>query len=228
MGETKKDVSRREFLIGSGAIVAGFMVPVSVGNEASVEKLVAEPVVLENLAPSSLPAASTSYLVVDSKKCSGCLTCMFTCSTVHEGVASLSASRIQITQNSLQPFPYDLAMNQCRQCTDPLCVNNCPTGACQVDAKNGNVRVIDQAKCIGCQTCLKMCPHPAHRAIWDVAQKKATKCDLCTGAQYYKPDASKPQQACVAVCPMGAIAVVKQVPDQTDDRGYDVNLRKKA
>ena len=229
MGETKKDVSRREFLIGSGAIVAGFMVPVSVGNEASAEKLVAEPVVLENLAPSSLPAASTSYLVVDSKKCSGCLTCMFTCSTVHEGVASLSASRIQITQNSLQPFPYDLAMNQCRQCTDPLCVNNCPTGACQVDAKNGNVRLIDQAKCIGCQTCLKMCPHPAHRAIWDAASKKATKCDLCTNTPYFnKPDSSKPQQACVLVCPMDAISVVKQVPDQTDDRGYDVNLRKKA
>jgi len=226
MGETKKDVSRREFIIGSGAIFAGFVVPGTVGNEALVDK----PATVENLAPSAVPpAASASYLVVDSKKCSGCLSCMFACSTVHEGVASLSTSRIQITQNSLQPFPYDLAMNQCRQCTDPLCVNNCPTGACKVDAANGNVRVIDQAKCIGCQTCLKMCPHPAHRAIWDVASKKATKCDLCTNAPFFnKPDASKPQQACVAVCPMDAISVVKQVPDQTDDRGYDVNLRKKS
>lgn len=237
MGETKKDVSRREFIIGSSAVVAGFVIPGVIRTdsfpgetikEVSVEKLVEEPMTVESLVPSATPAAATSYLVVDSKKCAGCLSCMLTCSTVHEGSASLSASRIQIVQNSLQAFPDDLVMYQCRQCTDPLCVSNCPTGACQIDAKNGNVRVIDQTKCIGCQTCLKMCPHPAHRAIWDAALKKATKCDLCTNAPYYKPDASKPQQACVAVCPMGAISVVKQVPDQMDDRGYDVNLRKKT
>lgn len=225
MAETKKDFSRREFILGSGAAVAGGVLsqvvstgffPAAIVQAAPVE------------APAGAPPASTTYLVVDSKKCAGCLSCMFTCSLVHEGASSLSTARIQIVQNSLTAFPDDLMMNQCRQCTDPLCVNNCPTGACQIDAKNGNVRVIDQAKCIGCQTCLKMCPHPAHRAIWDAALKKATKCDLCTGAQYYKPEAGKPQQACVAVCPMGAISVIKQVPDQTDDRGYDVNLRKKA
>jgi protein NrfC len=226
MDETKKGISRRSFIIGSGAVVAGFLpgVVTAIPVEAFVEKpaVAGEPVKF-------VPAPSTTFLVVDSQKCSGCLTCMFTCSMVHEGAASLSASRIQITQNSLMAFPYDLQMNQCRQCADPLCVNNCPTGACHLDAANGNVRVIDQTKCIGCQTCLRMCPHPAHRAIWDVAQKKATKCDLCTNAPYFtKPEASKPQQACVAVCPMGALAVVKQAPDQTDDRGYDVNLRKKA
>lgn len=233
MAETKKGVSRREFILGSGAVLAGGMVPWVVRTGFTPEQVIKElpqpvemPVAIPEAAE-SLPAAATSYLVVDSKKCSGCLTCMFTCSAVHDKAASLSASRIQIVQNSLQAFPYDLVMYQCRQCTDPLCVDNCPTGACQVDAAHGNVRIIDQAKCIGCQTCLKMCPHTAHRTVWNAAMKKASKCDLCTNAPYFnKPDSSKPQQACVLACPMNAISVVNQVPDQTDDRGYDVNLRK--
>lgn len=234
MAETK-NVSRRDFIIGGGGVVAGAVVggvvgtgafPRQIVKEVPVEKIVEKTVTVEKVVPRTF-AAAASYLVVDSKKCAGCLTCMFTCSMVHEKSASLSASRIQITQNSLRPFPIDLNMEQCRQCVDPLCVENCPTGACHVDAANGNVRVIDQAKCIGCQTCLKMCPHPPHRTAWDTASKKAVKCDLCATAAYFnKPDSSKPQQACVLACPMGALAVVKQVPDQTDDRGYDVNLRK--
>lgn len=230
MAETEKRISRRDFIMGSGAIVAGGLVRGVVGTESLPREVIQEvPVekVIEKIVPPAAPAAATSYLVVDSKKCAGCLTCMFTCSIVHEGAASLSASRIQIVQNSLQAFPYDLTMYQCRQCTDPLCVDNCPTGACKVDAANGNVRVIDQAKCIGCQNCLKSCPHPPHRTMWDTAAKKATKCDLCTNTPYFnKPDASKPQQACVLVCPMGTISVVNKTPDQTDDGGYDVNLRK--
>jgi len=220
MDETKKGVSRREFVIGGGAVVAGSVVRGLIGVPILPEMIVHE-------TPLQKPAAADKYLVVDSKKCAGCLTCMFTCSIVHEGAASLSASRIQIVQNSLQAFPDDLTMYQCRQCTDPLCVDNCPTGACKVDAANGNVRIIDQAKCIGCQNCLKFCPHPPHRTAWDNVAKKATKCDLCANTPYFnKPDASKPQQACVLVCPMGAIAVVTKTPDQTDDGGYDVNLRK--
>jgi protein NrfC len=224
MAEIKKDISRRDFILSSGAVVAGGVLGQVVAT-GFFPAAVIEAAPAENLA--NLPPAATSYLVVDSKKCSGCLTCMFTCSTAHEGTASLSTSRIQIVQNSLQPFPYDLTMYQCRQCTDPLCVTNCPTGACQIDTAHGNTRIIDPVKCIGCQTCLRMCPHPAHRAIWDAALKKATKCDLCANTPYFnKPDASKPQQACVLVCPMDAISVVKQIPDQTDDRGYNVNLRK--
>jgi protein NrfC len=109
---------------------------------------------------------------------------------------------------------------------DPLCVTNCPVGAASVDSANGNVRVIDQTKCIGCQTCLRMCPHPAHRTIWDADINKSSKCDLCADAKYLGdkggPDG---KQACVMSCPMGALAVVTAVPNQTDDSGYVVNLR---
>ena len=70
---------------------------------------------------------------VDTKKCAGCTTCMMTCSMVHYGKSSLSTSRIQIVQTALAPFPLDLDIYQCRQCTDPLCVTNCPVGAAKLD-----------------------------------------------------------------------------------------------
>ena len=51
---------------------------------------------------------------------------------------------------SFTKYPYDIVMSVCRQCVTPLCVQNCPTGACHVDAANGNIRGIDEEKCIGC------------------------------------------------------------------------------
>jgi hypothetical protein len=43
--------------------------------------------------------ASEGYLLVDTKKCQGCVSCMLACSLVHEGIASLSLARIQVLQN---------------------------------------------------------------------------------------------------------------------------------
>ena len=66
----------------------------------------------------------------------------------HEGEANPSLSRIQIIRDapSFTKYPYDIVMSVCRQCVTPLCVQNCPTGACHVDAANGNVRRIDQTE----------------------------------------------------------------------------------
>jgi protein NrfC len=63
--------------------------------------------------------ASEGYLLVDTKKCQGCLSCMLACSLVHEGTENLSLARIQILQNSFAKFPDDLTMAQCRQCVEP-------------------------------------------------------------------------------------------------------------
>ena len=43
--------------------------------------------------------ASQGYLLVDTKKCQGCATCMLACSLVHEGKQSLYLARIQVLQN---------------------------------------------------------------------------------------------------------------------------------
>ena len=220
----EKGVSRRHFIIGSGAvIVAGDVGAIGRANLFPRESVMEKPVeVTQEVAKqvSMVFPLSKGYLVVDTTECAQCYTCMMACSLVHEGKESFSMSRIQITGQSFGVDPPKHTTPQvCRQCVTPLCVQVCPTGACHVDAANGNIRLINEAKCIGCQQCLQACPFIPHRIIWNHEKKKCTKCDLCTNAKYGD---GKP--ACVAVCPADAIRLVDQVPDQTDDIGYKVDL----
>src|SRR4030042_4710803 len=142
--------------------------------------------------------ASEGYLLVDTKKCQGCLSCMLACSLVHEGTENLSYARIQILQNSFAKFPDDLSMAQCRQCVEPACVEACPEKALFVDPKNGNIRIVDAKKCIGCKSCVQACPYEPGRALWNPDNKKALKCDLCSDAPFWNEKGGvKGKQACV-------------------------------
>lgn len=202
-------VSRRQFVAGvggagvglvlGGLLVKGFIIP---------DEVVAMP-------------ASEGYLLVDPLKCGSCQTCMAVCSLAHEGEASLSKSRIQIEYDRLHSSEGSY-QNQCRQCPYPACVDACPTGACNIDLENGNVRWIDQRKCVGCERCIEACPFVPSRVQFDADRGKAQKCDLCKHADYW--DASK-GPACVAACPMNAIKFVTDVPSQIGDEGYKVDLR---
>jgi Fe-S-cluster-containing dehydrogenase component len=145
----------------------------------------------------------------------------------HEGEANPSLSRIQIIRDapSFTKYPYDVVMSLCRQCVSPLCVQNCPTGACHVDEANGNVRRIDQSKCVGCKRCINSCPQRPHRTIWDPVKSKSTKCDLCANAPYWSQKGGPGgSQACVQTCPAKALKLVAEAPSQMDVSGYDVNL----
>ncbi len=80
----------------------------------------------------------------------------------------------------------------CRHCDDPACVRACITGAMQKDKKTGIVSV-DENKCIGCMTCLAVCPYGCIKT-----GDFALKCDLCGGEE--------PQ--CVKNCPNNALVLV--------------------
>ncbi len=218
----KKKFSRRDFLVTGGTVVA-------------VDALIATTPAKAAATPTTSPApaaagdaypAAKAYLVYDSKKCNGCTTCMLACSLAHYGVQNLSLSRIQIIQDSFAKFPNDIQIAPCRQCVTPPCVINCPVGAAYIDTENGNIRRIDSDKCIGCKTCLAMCPQQPHRTIWNHTIGKATKCDLCIDTPYWNekggPDG---KQACVEACPMKALKLARQTPDQKETEGYDTNLR---
>jgi len=212
-GKVKK-VLRRDFLAGSGAVIAAGTIGICAPEAATAAPDVSYP-------------ASTGYIVYDSRLCLGCQSCMFACSLTHEGVANPSLSRIQIIRDapSFTKYPYDIVMSVCRQCVSPLCVQNCPFGACHVDTANGYVRRIDQEKCIGCQTCINSCPQRPHRTIWNSAKNKSTKCDLCTDAPYWSQKGSPAgKQACIETCAAKALKLVAEAPPQADVSGYDVNL----
>jgi protein NrfC len=214
----KKKFSRRDFVVGGGTVLAGG----ALTTIAPVETLAAT---AAKTAEKSKYALSTGYLVYDSRRCAGCLSCMLACSLVHDGATSTSLSRIQVSRAVLTKYPHDIQIFTCRQCPEPMCVENCPTGACHVSAANGNVRMIDSKKCSGCGTCLKACPHTPHRTIFNLAANKATKCDLCADAPYFdKKGGPSGDQACVIACPVRALKLVAELPSQIDNSGYDVDL----
>jgi len=226
----EKEQTRREFLKYSGTIVllvgGGCYVPVN--RKSADPKASKAPIKLSSGIP-----ASDGYLLVDIKKCQGCASCMLACSLVHEGVESLSLSRIQIIQNSFEAFPDDVTIEQCRQCVEPACVEACPADALKANPKYGNVRMVDRDKCIGCGDCVEACPYTPSRPVVVSDEnyngdKKSRKCDLCANTPYHWDKAGggpDGKQACVEVCPVGAIKFTKEIPVQEGDAGYKVNLR---
>lgn len=213
----KSGISRRNFLKLSKDMVVGIGAGGVLTNLIWVNKGIA-----------AIPV-SQGYLLIDFKKCQGCISCMLACSLVHEGAENPSLSRIQVIQNSFQNWPDDLTIEQCRQCVDPACVEVCPEDALKVDTAHGNVRRVCKTKCIGCMACIEACPYKPSRAVWNFQENRAQKCDLCVDAQFWKekggPDG---KQVCVEVCPVSAIKFTKEIPTQKGDKGYKVNLRGSA
>ena len=168
---------------------------------------------------------SEGYLLVDTKRCSGCTACMLACSLAHDGEASLSRSRIQVLQDSFMPFPHDLTLEQCRQCGSPACVDACPTGALYVDSDHGHIRRIDAEACDGCRSCIRACLYSPSRISWNPETQKAVMCDLCLDTPFWSEQGGVGgKQACVQVCPFGAITFTEQTPVQQGDIGYKVKL----
>ena len=86
---------------------------------------------------------------------------------------------------------------RCQHCDEAPCVYACITGALTYDFVRGVVEV-DEERCIGCWTCVLVCPFGAIRQ--DIMRGKILKCDLCQGEEI---------PACVANCPNEALVYVR-------------------
>ena len=215
MADQEKTISRRNFLIAMGGGALGVALGAGIGRM----------VWLEDKEVLAIPA-SEGYLLVDPNKCMGCKSCMLACSLVHEGRESLSLARIQVLYDPFEKYPESIQIAQCRQCTYPPCVEACPTGALHADKKNGGVRLVDYAKCIGCQRCAEACPFLPSRALWNFENSHAQKCDLCLNTPYWNEIGGPTgKRACEEVCPEDAIKFTSEIPTQVGDYGYAVNLR---
>ena len=80
----------------------------------------------------------------------------------------------------------------CRHCTDPICVKSCIAGA--LSKRDGVIRV-DRERCVGCLTCVLVCPYGA---LAPGENGTMQKCELCLENGCGAP-------ACVTGCPNKAI-----------------------
>lgn len=133
---------------------------------------------------------------VNEKWCLGCHLCEYNCAFANSGkpdmVKALKDIKInpmlQIEDNGKISFAVS-----CRHCEEPICVKSCITGALSSD---GGIIRVNQDKCVGCYTCVLVCPYGAVMPAPDGSVIQ--KCELCTNNTFGEP-------ACVKGCPNGAI-----------------------
>jgi len=132
---------------------------------------------------------------VNEEWCLGCHLCEYNCAYANSGISNMVKAlkgkeifpRIHVEGDDKITYAVS-----CRHCTDPMCVKSCISGALHLE--DGAV-CIDRDKCVGCLTCILVCPYGA------IAQDEngaVQKCELCLKNANGAP-------ACAAGCPNNAI-----------------------
>ena len=134
-------------------------------------------------------------LYINYEKCTGCRLCELVCAVKHDGISNPARSRIKVMKWEMEGLYIPMS---CQQCQDAPCVNACPVKALSRDEDLARV-VVDYDVCIGCRTCVSVCPFGA--MSFNTIDRKVFKCDLCEG---------DPQ--CVRFCDRKAVDFVS--PDE--------------
>lgn len=142
---------------------------------------------------------------VKEEVCIGCHLCEVYCRLQHARSADLvkafkresprALPRLRVEERGVVSLSV-----RCQHCDDAPCIQACLTGALSRDPVSSLVTV-DEERCIGCGTCLLVCPLGVIRL--NTEEKKMVKCDLCQGEEI---------PVCVANCPNEALIYV-EVPD---------------
>lgn len=131
-------------------------------------------------------------MVIDTKRCVGCMDCVVACKT--ENNVPEGYNRDWITEEVRGKNPtlqLEIRSERCNHCASPPCVYCCPTGASHIH--EGGVVLVTHEKCIGCKACIAACPYDARFVHPEGYIDKCTFC-IHRVEQGLKP-------ACVSVCP---------------------------
>jgi len=118
---------------------------------------------------------SYSTIAFYPEKCDGCNDCVEACAQIKSGTVDPKHSRIKVVKDTDEGL-FGLAL--CRQCGEPLCVMDCPSGALSKDEESGVV-LWDDAKCVNCQLCTLACAYAG--ITYNSVTDQVMKCDLCDG-----------------------------------------------
>ncbi len=204
-----KNLKRREFIAGSGLVLAGIVL----GQKDTPPK---GTVPLEKV-----PEGARFGYLIDPAKCIGCGHCMTACRTenhVPEGhwrtwveryltVETENGTETRIDSPGEGGYPEVkgekvtkgfFLPKLCNHCENPSCVKVCPTCATYVSPEG--VVLVDEKWCIGCGYCVQACPYGMRFIPEETGV--ASKCTWCYH-RITKTDQNLPP-ACVLACPTGA------------------------
>lgn len=131
----------------------------------------------------------------NSARCYGCKTCMIACANEKTTTPGVFIRRVR--QFNTEGPGHAFVSMSCNHCDEPACLANCPVSAYTKDPETGLV-IQDHSLCIGCKTCINMCPF--HAPAYDEEESKTYKCDGCIDRQ---ADGLDP--VCVVSCPSANI-----------------------
>ena len=126
---------------------------------------------------------------VKEEWCLGCHLCEYNCAFANSGLSDMATA---LKGKKIFPRISVDGDDSIHHCEDPLCVKSCISGALHLE--NGRI-CIDKNKCIGCFSCILVCPYGALSVS---EHGTAQKCELCLENTCGEP-------ACVKGCPNRAI-----------------------
>src|SRR5512143_2881448 len=96
-------------------------------------------------------------MVIDTRKCVGCMDCVVACQT--ENGVPAGYCRDWITTEVRGEFPrltMEIRSERCNHCDNPPCVSCCPPGASLV-ADHDHVALVTPHRRLGCKACTSAC-----------------------------------------------------------------------
>ena len=147
--------------------------------------------------PSPYQITKTIGFGFDPDRCSGCMACVVACLDEND-LKGGGSFRSVVCQERIRDGQVRIGFMSlaCFHCGEAPCLAVCPRNAIYKNAESGLV-LVDANYCIGCRTCLQVCPFGAPRFPEGSSMEK---CHLCCDRLQHGM-----QPACVKICPTRAL-----------------------